>query len=39
MAYNLTYQSPERSLRDKDVTKLREKIISTVERQTGGKSR
>ncbi len=39
MAYNLTYQSPERSLRDKEVTKLRKKIISTVERQTGGKLR
>ena len=39
MAYNLTYQSPERSLRDKEVTKLRQKIIGTVERQTGGKLR
>ena len=39
MAYNLTYQSPERSLRDKEVTKLRKKIIGTVERQTGGKLR
>ena len=39
LAYNLTYQSPERSLRDKEVTKLRKQIVRAVERETGGKLR
>jgi phenylalanyl-tRNA synthetase beta chain len=39
MAYRLTYQSPERSLNEKEVAQLRQRIIKTVEAQTGGKLR
>jgi phenylalanyl-tRNA synthetase beta chain len=36
LAYALTYQSTERSLSDKDVARVREKIIRVVEQETGG---
>ncbi len=39
LAYQLTYQSIERSLSEKEVTQLRTRIIRTVERETGGKLR
>ncbi|MFN8490997.1 MAG: phenylalanine--tRNA ligase subunit beta [Caldilineaceae bacterium] len=39
LAYRLTYQSPERSLNEKEVEALRRRIISTVEKATGGKLR
>ena len=39
LAYNLTYQSPERSLSDKDVARLRKRIVGTVEHTIGGKLR
>jgi phenylalanyl-tRNA synthetase beta chain len=39
MAYQLTYQSTERSLNEREVTQLRERIIRLVERETGGKLR
>jgi len=39
MAYRLTYQSLQRSLTEKEVTHLRQRIIKTVETITGGKLR
>ncbi|GIV70889.1 phenylalanine--tRNA ligase subunit beta [Caldilinea sp.] len=39
LAFRLTYQSQEASLRDADVAKLRERIIRRVEREVGGKLR
>jgi phenylalanyl-tRNA synthetase beta chain len=39
LAYRVTYQSTERSLSEKEVTHLRERIIRTVEQETGGKLR
>jgi phenylalanyl-tRNA synthetase beta chain len=39
LAYRLTYQSPERSLQEKEVEQLRKRIISAVEKATGGKLR
>ncbi len=39
LAFALTYQSPDRSLSDKEVGKLRDKIIQSVERTTGGRLR
>jgi phenylalanyl-tRNA synthetase beta chain len=39
MAYQLTYQSTDRSLSEREVTQLRERIIRLVERETGGKLR
>lgn len=39
MAYRLTYQSMQRSLNEKEVAHLRQRIIKTVETQTGGKLR
>ncbi len=39
MAYRLTYQSLQRSLTEKEVTHLRQRIIKTVETATGGKLR
>jgi len=35
----LTYQSPERNLHEKEVEHLRKRIISAVEKATGGKLR
>jgi phenylalanyl-tRNA synthetase beta chain len=39
MAYRLTYQAPNRTLTDKDVGKLREKIINQLEQALGAKVR
>jgi len=39
MAYRLTYQSLQRSLTEKEVSHLRQRIIKTVESATGGKLR
>ncbi len=39
LAYRLTYQSQQRSLTEKEVTSLRQRIIKTVETQTSGKLR
>jgi phenylalanyl-tRNA synthetase beta chain len=39
LAYRLTYQSLQRSLTEKEVTNLRQRIIKTVETQTSGKLR
>ncbi len=39
LAFRLTYQSMEASLRDADAAKLRERIIRRVEKETGGKLR
>jgi phenylalanyl-tRNA synthetase beta chain len=35
LAYNLTYQSPDRTLTDKDVGKIREKIVRRLEKELG----
>ncbi len=39
LAFRVTYQSLEKSLSEKDVRRLRERIVRTVERETGGKLR
>ncbi len=39
LAYRVTYQSMERSLKEKEVARLRQRIIRTVERATGGQLR
>ena len=39
MAYQLTYQSTERSLSEGEVTRLRERIIAAVAKETGAKLR
>ena len=39
MAYRLTYQAPNRTLTDKDVGKLRERIIQQLEEELGAKVR
>ena len=39
LAFKLTYQSQERSLRDKDVAGLRNRVIKTVERKLDGQLR
>ncbi|MCB0091105.1 MAG: phenylalanine--tRNA ligase subunit beta, partial [Caldilineaceae bacterium] len=39
MAYRLTYQSTDRSLSEKEVTKLRQRIIRTVENVVSAKLR
>jgi len=39
LAYRLTYQSPNRSVNEKEVTSLRKRIIKQVERETGAKLR
>lgn len=39
LAYRLTYQSPERALGEREVTQLRQRIVVTVERATGGRLR
>ncbi len=35
LAYSLTYQDPQRTLTDKDVAKLRNKIVKRLEREMG----
>ena len=39
LAYRVTYQSLHRNLKEKDVDRLRQRIIRAVERATGGKLR
>lgn len=39
MAYRLTYQSLQRSMNEKEIAHLRQRIIKTVEAQTSGKLR
>ncbi len=39
LAYNLTYQNPERTLTDKDAAKLRNKIVKRLEREVGAQLR
>jgi phenylalanyl-tRNA synthetase beta chain len=39
LAFRLTYQSNERSLTEKEVTFLRQRIVAAVEKDTGGKLR
>jgi len=39
LAYNLTYQNPERTLTDKDAAKLRTKIVKRLERELGAQLR
>ena len=39
LAYRVTYQSLDHSLKEKEVNRLRQNIIRTVERATGGKLR
>ncbi|MCA9950322.1 MAG: phenylalanine--tRNA ligase subunit beta [Anaerolineales bacterium] len=39
LAYHLTFQSPTKTLTDKDVSKMRNRIIKTVENQLGAKLR
>lgn len=39
LAYALTYQTDDRTLKDKDVKKVRDKIIATLDRQLGVKLR
>ncbi len=39
LAYRVTYQSLEHNLKEKEVNRLRQRIIRTVERATGGKLR
>ena len=39
LAFRVTYQAVDHSLSEKEVTRLRRRIIKTVERETGGKLR
>jgi phenylalanyl-tRNA synthetase beta chain len=39
LAFRLTYQSSERSLTEKEVTFMRQRIVAAVEKETGGKLR
>ena len=39
LAYRLTYQSLDHSLREKEVAALRQRIASSVEEETGGRLR
>jgi phenylalanyl-tRNA synthetase beta chain len=39
LAYSLTYQTNEKTLKDKDVAKLRKKIIKSAEKRLGAKLR
>jgi phenylalanyl-tRNA synthetase beta chain len=39
MAYNLTYQAPDRTLTDKDAAQIRQKIIRRLEQELGAKLR
>jgi phenylalanyl-tRNA synthetase beta chain len=39
LAFRLTYQSNDRPLTEKEVTFLRQRIVATVEKETGGKLR
>lgn len=39
LAYNLTYQLPDRTMSDKDVTKIRKKIVKRLEQELDAKLR
>jgi phenylalanyl-tRNA synthetase beta chain len=39
LAYALTYQTDEKTLKDEDVAKLRKKIVALAERELGAKLR
>lgn len=39
LAYSLTYQDPERTLTDQEVTQIREQVIDRLERELGAKLR
>jgi phenylalanyl-tRNA synthetase beta chain len=39
LAYQLTYQHPERTLTDEEVAKLRERILKRLEQDLGAKQR
>ncbi|MFQ5615912.1 MAG: phenylalanine--tRNA ligase subunit beta [Anaerolineales bacterium] len=39
LAYRITYQSPDKTLKDKDVAKIRQKIVRRLERELGAKLR
>lgn len=39
LAYALTYQAPDKTLKDKDVEKIRKKIITLAEKELGAKLR
>jgi phenylalanyl-tRNA synthetase beta chain len=39
LAYNLTYQDPERTLTDNDAARIRNKIVSRLERELGARLR
>jgi phenylalanyl-tRNA synthetase beta chain len=39
LAYSLTYQTDERTLTDKEVARVHEKIVKTAERELGAKLR
>ncbi len=36
IAFHLTYQSPDRALNEKEVNAIRQRIIATVQKETGG---
>ena len=36
LAYRVTYQSMDHNLKEREVNRLRQRIIRTVERATGG---
>lgn len=35
LAYHLTFQAPDKTLRDKDVSRLRQRILKQLEREVG----
>jgi phenylalanyl-tRNA synthetase beta chain len=39
LAYSLTYQAPDRTLTDKEVAKIRQRIVRQLERDLGAKLR
>lgn len=39
LAYNLTYQAPDRTLNDKEATKIRQRIIRLLDKELGAKLR
>jgi phenylalanyl-tRNA synthetase beta chain len=39
LAYSLTYQSAEKTLTDKDVTQVRQRIIRRLDQELGAKLR
>jgi phenylalanyl-tRNA synthetase beta chain len=39
LAYHLTFQAPNRTLKDKDVQKVRQRILAQLERELGAKLR